>query len=220
MDREESWQVIEQERRTLADLLDTLTDEEWERPSLCGGWRIKDVAAHVALVPHPPNAWTMLVEGLRARGNFHRLNHDLAVKAAERPSAEIVAELADHAGSRKMPMVTNERNILFDILVHGQDIAIPLGRKRAMPIVAARAGADRVWRMGWPFWAKRRLKGFRLIATDTEWTVGAGKDVHGPVDALLLLVTGRTASLLRLTGEGVAELRSRLTGEPSSVTGS
>jgi len=82
-----------------------------------------------------------------------------------------------------LPVVTNYRNILFDILVHGQDIALPLGLRRDMPVEAARAGATRVWTMGWPFWANRRLRGFRLTATDTTWTSGKGADIRGPIDA-------------------------------------
>lgn len=206
MDREWSWRAIEQERLSLADLLETLTEEEWDRPSLCAGWRIRDVAAHVALAPRPPGPWTMLVEGVRARGSFHRLNHDLSVRHANRPGAELVAELREHAASRRLPVLTNHRNVLADILVHGQDIAIPLGRSRPMPPEAARAGATRVWTMGWPFWARRRLDGFRLSATDIEWTAGSGADVRGPIDALLLLLTGRSAALPRLTGAGVAVL--------------
>jgi uncharacterized protein (TIGR03083 family) len=220
MDREQSWDAIERERRSLADLLETLTDEEWERPSLCAGWRIRDVAAHVALAPQPPGAWSMLVEGVRARGSFHRLNHDVSVRHADRPGADLVAELREHAASRKLPAVTNYRNILYDVLVHGQDIAIPLGRERAMPLDAARAGATRVWTMGWPFWARRRLAGFRLSATDIDWTAGsapAGREVRGPIAALLLLLTGRTAALTRLSGDGVAELTARLTGSSSPV---
>ena len=104
-----------------------------------------------------------------------------------------------------LPVVTNYRNILFDILVHGQDIALPLGLRRDMPVEAARAGATRVWTMGWPFWAQRRLRGLRLTATDIAWTVGNGADVHGPIDALLLLLTGRSAALSRLAGHGVAD---------------
>jgi hypothetical protein len=88
----------------------------------------------------------------------------------------------------------------------GQDIAIPLGRQRAMPLAAAHAGADRVWTMGWPFWARRRLRGFRLTASDVDWSVGEGPDVRGPIDALLLLLTGRTAAFSRLTGDGVQRL--------------
>ena len=70
----------------------------------------------------------MLADGIRARGSFHRLNHDAAVRHAARPTPDIVAELRTHADSRRLPAVTNYRNILFDVLVHTQDIAIPLGR--------------------------------------------------------------------------------------------
>lgn len=210
MDAESSWRVIGQERLSLADLLETLTDVEWNRASLCEGWRIKDVAAHVALAPQPPNAWGMLTEGVRAVGRFHRLNHDVSVRYADRPGVDLVAALRLHADSRRLPKLTNYRNILFDILVHGQDIAIPLGRPREMPKEAARAGADRVWTMGWPFWAKHRLKGFRFTATDVEWTTGQGADVHGPIDALLLLFTGRRAGLTSLSGPGSTALSDRL----------
>jgi uncharacterized protein (TIGR03083 family) len=210
MDPEQSWWVIEQERLSLADLLETLTNTEWDLPSVCDGWRVRDVAAHVALAPQPPNAWAMLVEGFRAHGSFHKLNHDVSVRHANRSGADLVGELRQHAASRRLPKVTNYRNILYDILVHGQDIAIPLGRRREMPKEAARAGADRVWTMGWPFWAKHRLKGFRLTATDVDWTAGQGADIEGPIDALILLLTGRTVSLPRLSGPGVAALTTRL----------
>lgn len=208
MDSEESWRVITGQRLALADLLDGLPAQEWETPSLCAGWRVRDVAAHVAMAPQVLSVRAMTVEWVRAGGRFHRLNHDLAVRHAEsRPAERLVAELREHASSRRLPVVTSYRNILFDILVHGQDIAIPLGRPHPMPPAAARAGAARVWSMGWPFWARRRLRGVRLIATDVEWSAGAGAEVEGPIDALLLLLTGRlTAALPRLRGRGVPAL--------------
>ena len=214
MDREQAWQVVEQERLRLADLLAGLADDEWDTPSLSAGWRVRDVAAHVALAPQPPGPGEMVAWAVRARGRFHRLNHDVSVAHAEaRTGAELVAELRDHAASRRMPVLTNYRNILFDTLVHVQDIAIPLHRTLPMPVAAARAGATRVWTMGWPFWAKRRLAGFRLVATDTLWTVGEGEQVVcGPIEALLLLVTGRPAALDRLTGAGVGALTERVAG--------
>jgi uncharacterized protein (TIGR03083 family) len=194
MDEETSWTVIAEQRLALADLLDGLTADEWEHPSACTGWRVRDVAAHVAMAPQPPGPAAMLGAAVRARGSFNRLNHDLAVRHAARPPGEIVAQLRQHAASRRLPAVTNYRNIVPDVLVHGQDIAVPLGRDLPMPIAAARAAADRVWEMGWPFWARRRLRGVRLIATDTDWSAGAGQEVTGPIAALLLLVTGRTAT--------------------------
>lgn len=207
MDRELSWSVIEAERLRLAALLDSLDARDWDTPSLCSGWRVRDVAAHVALASQPPSIAGMLVEGARARGRFHLLNHDLAVRHADRLGADLVAELRAHAGSRRLPALTNYRNTLFDVLVHAQDIALPLGVDHAMPVEAARAGAQRVWTMGWPFWARRRLRSYRLVATDIDWTVGEGAVVEGPVAALLLLLTGRTALLDLLTGPGAARLR-------------
>jgi uncharacterized protein (TIGR03083 family) len=206
VDAESSWRVIEQERRSLAALLENLTDDQWNTPSLCDGWRIKDVAAHVALAPQAPSPLAMVVEGVRAGGRFHQMNHDVSVRHAERPGADLVAELREHASSRKLPKVTNYRNILFDVLVHGQDIAIPLGIRREMPKDAARAGIVRVWTMGWPFGVKRPLKRFRFTATDVDWAAGDGPEVSGPVEALLLLLTGRPAALPRLSGRGVEEL--------------
>ncbi len=210
MDRDDSWRVIQAQRHTLADMLEGLTDTQWEKRSLCQGWRVRDVAAHIAMAPQVPSLSSMLADAVRARGNFNLLNHDLAVRHATRPSTQIVAELREHAASRRLPVVTNYQNILFDILVHGQDIAIPLGIRRDMPVDAARTGATRVWTMGWPFWAKRRLRGLRLTATDTTWTVGHGADVRGPIAAMLLLLTDRPAALPQLTGDGLPTVTATL----------
>ena len=84
------------------------------------------------------------------------------------------------ANSRHLPAVTNYRNILFDIQVHAQDIAIPLGRDYPMQPEAARAGPDRVWTMAWPFWARRRLRGVRLVATHADWSQVPGRNCGGP----------------------------------------
>jgi hypothetical protein len=109
------------------------------------------------------------------------------------------------AASRKVPVVSNDRNVLFDLLVHGQDMAIPLAVDLRMPPEAA--AASRVWSMGWPFWARRRLRGIHLTATDVDWSVGSGAEIRGPIRCLLLLLTGRTSTAAPLlSGEGVAQL--------------
>ena len=109
MDQESGWSVIEKERRWLADLLESRDARDWDRPSLCAGWRIRDVAAHVALAPTPPSLGQMLIEGTRARGRFHKLNHDVAVRHADHLGARLVTELREHAGSRRLPAVTGYR---------------------------------------------------------------------------------------------------------------
>jgi uncharacterized protein (TIGR03083 family) len=212
MDAEMSWQVIKDQRLAIADLLDGLPASGWETPSLCAGWRVRDVAAHVSLVALPPTPGTLLVDLIRARGSFHRLNTNASLRRAQRAPEQLTADLRQHADSRRVPVVSDQRNVLFDVLVHAQDIAVPLGVDLPMPAAAAAAGATRVWSMGWPFWARRRLSGLRLTATDTEWAIGSGTDVHGPIRALLLLLTGRSRTALpMLAGKGLTQLSARTT---------
>ena len=207
MDKEETWQVVRQQRLAIADLLDGLTTQQWESRSLCTDWRIRDVAAHVLLVAEPPTPASLLADAVRARGSFHRLNTLAARRRALRSPGQLVVDLREHAGSRKVPVVSNYRNVLFDVMVHAQDIAIPLGLDLPLPPRAGAAAATRVWTMGWPFWAKRRLRGVRLTATDVDWSTGSGADVHGPIRAILLLLTGRTtAATATLAGDGMARL--------------
>jgi uncharacterized protein (TIGR03083 family) len=207
MDTEQTWHVIEEQRLAIAGLLDGLTPAQWESPSLCAGWRIRDVAAHLTTVSIPPSPGSLFADLIRARFSFDRLNTLASRRRAGRPTAQIVADLRAHAATRKVPIVSNDRNVLFDVLVHGQDIAIPLGLDLPMPPEAAAAGASRVWSMGWPFWAKRRLRGMRLTATDIDWAVGSGAEIRGPIRGLLLLLCGRTAvAAPLLSGEGVTHL--------------
>jgi uncharacterized protein (TIGR03083 family) len=210
IDTARTWQLITEARLQVADLLAGLTPEQWEHPSLCTHWRVRDVAGHLALVPHPPSAAALGRGLLRARGSFDRLNADMARRNARMPTRQIVAELREHAASRRVPVVTNADNVLFDVLVHTQDIAVPLDLDAPADVEAARAGAERVWAMGWPFHARRRLRGLRLVADDVAWSVGEGPEVTGPAQSLLLALTGRPAAVRRLAGPGAAELARRL----------
>ncbi|MEU3342265.1 maleylpyruvate isomerase family mycothiol-dependent enzyme [Streptomyces sp. NPDC002144] len=186
---DELWQVVDRERAGLADLLAGLSAEEWETPTRCGDWRVRDVAAHLTIGARCP-VRVVLREAVRARGNFDRMIHDSALREARLPVTEIVAHLRSIVGSRRMAPLTTPRESLLDVLVHGQDIALALGRTREMPPEAARDAADRVWTMRipprpWP------LPRARLVATDIEWTRGEGEEIRGPIAALLLLLTGR-----------------------------
>jgi len=205
MDTETRWTYVEAERRSLAALLEGLTDEQWESPSLCARWRVRDVAAHVAMTPAgAPSTWEIVTGVARARGDLWRFGCTVAVAWADaHTTADVVAVLDQQAGSRRMPVVTNAQNILLDVLVHGQDIAVPLGLDRPVPTEPGLEAFHRIWSMGWPFHARTRLAGLTLEATDTDLTVGAGPVVRGRLADLLLLTTGRTEGARpRLEGPG------------------
>jgi hypothetical protein len=132
--------------------------------------------------------------------------HDTARAAAGAPPDQLVAGIRAMVGSRRHVVGTTELEPLIDVLAHGQDIAVPLQRHRPVPPAAAAVAATRVWSMGWPFWARRRLRGVRLVATDSDWQAGAGPAVQGGTGDLLMLLTGRRHVLPQLSGPGVAAL--------------
>ncbi|WP_280400099.1 maleylpyruvate isomerase family mycothiol-dependent enzyme [Nocardia carnea] len=186
-----AWAAVTAERTGLADLLEGLTEAQWNHPSVCDGWRVRDVVAHILLTSRAKLPWLLWQTAL-ARGSITRMNFGTAIHYADkRTPAELLTELRAIAGLRHKPVATDAVDRLMDLLVHGQDIAIPLGIHREMPIDAARWSADRVWNMGWPFHARRTLAGHRLTATDTDWSAGAGTPLAAPIADLLLLVTGR-----------------------------
>ncbi|MFE6196183.1 maleylpyruvate isomerase family mycothiol-dependent enzyme [Streptomyces sp. NPDC057838] len=203
LDTDEIWRLVDRERSSLADLLESLSPEEWDAPTRCGDWRVRDVAAHLTIAARYSRG-RVVREMVRARGDWNRMIHDSAVREAARPVAGIAADLRSIVGSRRLAPTTSPHEPLLDLLVHGQDIALAVGRTRDMPRVAARDAAERVWTMRvpprpWP------LPKARLAATDIDWTRGSGPEVRGPIGALLLLLTGRPEAAREWAGR---------TGEP------
>lgn len=191
MNPDQVWHVIDAERIATADLVEDLSPREWAAPSLCAGWTVGDVAAHLAWQQRTP--LPALIGGLiRARGNMDRMIRDAAPRyGRSRSSRQIAAEIRGLAGSRRHPPGLSSVEVLIDILVHPQDIAVAVHRTHPMPAEAAAVAATRVWEMGRPFRAASRFPGRRLIATDTAWSAGAGEPLERPIGELLLAMTGR-----------------------------
>jgi uncharacterized protein (TIGR03083 family) len=209
------WAAIDLQRQRTANLLEQLSDDEWQQPSLCPGWMVRDVAAHLTLQQQGlTDALRYLIRNPGSLGGLNRTIRVSARTKARVPVEELVGEIRATIGSRRHNVGVTHLETLIDILVHGQDIAIPLQRELQMPASAAAAAATRVWSYAGK--GKARvfdnipLRGFRLTATDTLWSVGEGSEVRGPIDALLLLLTGRLAAVPRLAGDGADELRKRL----------
>lgn len=211
MESDAIWAAIEAQRLSLADLLAGLAPSEWTVHSLCASWTVKDVAAHLTL--STVGLREAVPAMLRARGDFNTMIHQTATaKAAARTTEEIVAELRTIAGSRRHPPGTKPIDPLVDVLIHGQDIARPLGQNRPVPSDAAVAAATRLWQQGLPYRARKRFAGIRFEATDAPIALGDGEPATGPVAAILLVTSGRPAALAELSGPGAALASRALAG--------
>src|SRR4051794_41658976 len=83
LDRDAVWASIDDERSSLADLLDDLGEEEWVHPSLCDGWRVRDVAAHLTLAT--AGVRDMAGPPVRGPGDVHPMVHGSAPRPAAAP---------------------------------------------------------------------------------------------------------------------------------------
>ncbi|WP_194818045.1 maleylpyruvate isomerase family mycothiol-dependent enzyme [Nocardia sp. XZ_19_385] len=192
MDREQIQEQVRKERLALADFLEGLSAEDWARPSLCAGWTVHEVLAHVTL-SNRDTLRTVVVEVIRARGNWDRANADAAIRrAAQFTPAELIAQLRAGADNHRRSPGAGVLDPLADIIVHGQDIARPLGRTLRTSPKQVIAPLEYV--LGSMFYgAKKRLRGKRLVATDVQWSHGDGaEEVRAPVVDLLMIATGRT----------------------------
>ena len=195
--------VIAAERRALADLLEPLTPAQWEAPSLCGGWSVKDVATHLMIGPTIDQADAGRAV-MAARGNIGRAMDLMVADRRDRPTSQVVADLREHAESTFAPPVVGLRGPLTDIRLHALDIAIPLGLEvehtpEVWPVVLDFLVSWRA-RVGFVPGGRPRLA---YVVTDLDWHHGSGPRVAGPAAYLAMALCRRTAGLARLEGPGL-----------------
>jgi uncharacterized protein (TIGR03083 family) len=208
-ERERVFQAVADERRSIAALIDDLDATQLSTASLCAGWDVKTVAAHL-VSDFADGFWGFLASGLR-HGNVDRGIDALARRRARASAAEIAETLRREAGHRVSPPVSGPVSGLTDVLVHGADMRIPLGLPyQPDPVQVARVldFLTGITQIG--FFPQRRLRGLALCDEDTGRTWGDGDVIRGPGAAVMLAVCGRTVAFDDLTGPGVPVLRSRL----------
>jgi uncharacterized protein (TIGR03083 family) len=192
-------------------LIEVLDDAQLAVPSLCVGWDVKTVAAHVVstVLDGMPGFLQMAIRC----GGLSRGIDVLARRRAQTPIAEIVAALHEHADRPISSPVFGPRGPLADILVHTGDVRIPLGLPFEPDVQHAVSAMDFLTG-GWPigFLPLGQLRGIRLSASDIRQSWRDGAEISGPVGALMMGVCGRTATLNALDGPGMEILRRRLAG--------
>lgn len=209
MQRERVFVAVASERRALASLIENLDGAQLATPSLCAGWDVKTVAAHL-VSDFEDGFWGFLASGLR-HGSMYRGIDALARRRSEASATDIANTLRNRAEHRLSPPVTGPRSGLTDVLVHGADIRIPLEiTHRPDPEHVAWVLDFLTGRTQLGFLPRGRLSGIALVDEDTGRSWGTGDALVGPGEALMLAACGRTVAFDRLTGPAVAVLRARL----------
>jgi uncharacterized protein (TIGR03083 family) len=195
------------ERTELADFLATLTAQQWEVPSLCVGWRVRDVVAHIMSFD---GVSLLTMFGRVVRGRIVHANQIAVAELASLSVEQLLDRLRADLRPRGLATMFGGRLALLDATIHHQDIRRPLGAPREIPAERLHwVLRDSVRSPELPAW--RLARGVRLAPTDLDWSHGHGPEVTGPAEALLMAITGRASAIGELAGEGQPILARRLT---------
>jgi uncharacterized protein (TIGR03083 family) len=196
------------EREDIAAFLDELSDEQWESPTLCEGWHVRDVVAHMFGYDEL-SAAGLVSQFAKGRLNVNRINQRMVGHVSGRSPDQLRALVRNHVEPRGLTAGFGGRIALTDNMIHHQDIRRPLGRSRRIPTERVRAAMDFA-RYAPTIRGAWQARGLRLIADDLDWSFGRGLEVRGSGEALLMAMAGRPDALKDLSGPGQPRLAQRL----------
>src|SRR3990170_788000 len=183
--KDDIWPMVHAERAALIADLEHVDDAQWEQPSLCDGWTVYDVVAHMVDTARTTRR-SFVVDMVRMRFDFDRQNALGLVRgrgATPLQTLEGLREVASLTSTPPAPIVTR----LVEEVLHGEDIRRPLGLTRSYPQDAVVRCLRYLARTAATFGgARERIAGVRLTATDVDLSIGDGPDVRGTALALLL----------------------------------
>ncbi|HEY7626065.1 MAG TPA: maleylpyruvate isomerase family mycothiol-dependent enzyme [Ilumatobacteraceae bacterium] len=214
-DDAKTWGMTHAERATVADVLATLTPEQWAAQSWCGQWTVRQTAAHI--VTGAEQTVARFTKGMVANGfRFNTMMDRNAKRLGTRPPDELIDRLRARVSTTNGPPAP-PLTMLGEIVVHGHDICRALGVAYDTDPVALLACLDMYKVASFPLGTKKRIEGLRLRATDIDWAHGQGPEVSGPAIPLMMAMTGRRGGLDGLSGDGLETLRRRMTSRAGAA---
>jgi uncharacterized protein (TIGR03083 family) len=187
----------------LADVLDAASDGQWDTPSLCAGWRVREVVAHLTMAARYSEE-EFMAELQRCGFDFTRLSNEIAARDASLPEGELIKNLRSEVMHHWAPPGGGYHGALNHVVIHGLDVTVPLGVPRLPPdqtievILDDLTHGDGTVRFGVD------IAGRRLQATDLDWSFGAGPPLRGAAADLALVICGRSVPPGRLEGAPLA----------------
>jgi len=194
--------VIAAEFLALADLLDSATDAQWNSPSLCEGWRVREVIAHLTMAARYSEE-EFMAELRNCDFDFGRLSNQIASRDAELPTGELIANLRSDVMHHWTPPGGGYHGALNHVVIHGLDVTVPLGVPRRSPDETIRVVLDDLTEGGGHAHFGIDTEGRSLQATDLDWSYGSGPALRGAAEDLALALCGRTIPDARLEGKSL-----------------
>lgn len=146
---------------------------------------------------------------VRARFDTDRHNDRLIARRRGATPDETLATFRSLVPSRTAAAGAHVA-MLGEVVVHGQDIARPLGIELVPAPSAVLEVAGFYASKDFAVNSRTLVRGLSLAADDAPFEVGSGPAVRGDLLALTLAMAGRADACSELRGPGVSELRRRI----------
>ena len=184
----------------LADLLDSAAEAQWDTPSLCAGWRVREVVAHMTMAARY-SAEEIMAELSRCEFDFGRLSNEVADRDAKLATSELVANLRSDMMQHWTPPGGGYHGALNHVVIHGLDVTVPLGVPRRSPDDTIRVILDDLTQGGVHQHFGTNIEGRSLQAVDLDWSYGSGPALRGAAGDLAVMLCGRALPAGRIQGE-------------------
>jgi uncharacterized protein (TIGR03083 family) len=191
--------AITANRLRLAQTLSQLESGSWEAPTLCQGWRVREVAAHISM-PFRYSTARFFGEVLRSGGRFNKMADRCAKRDSSLSPDELVAAIRDNAEDTWKPPGGGLEGALVHDVIHTLDVSVPLGIEHTIPSSTMRTVLDVIGRPKTVKYFGADLDGIELRADDLDWSFGSGEPVSGSAQALALVLCGRKLPTGKLLG--------------------
>ena len=197
-------EMARDEREGFASFLDGLTSQQWNSPTLCELWTVREVAIHTVSYDELSTAG-LVGRFLKGRLNTDRINAIGVADYSDRSPEQITVLIRSYAQPHGLTGGFGGKIALTDGMVHQQDIRRSIGLPRTIDPERLRKALNFA-RFAPTIRGAWRARGVRLVASDLDWSHGRGPEVRGPGEALLMAMAGRRAALDDLDGPGKAKL--------------
>jgi uncharacterized protein (TIGR03083 family) len=191
--------TVATELTSLADLLDTASAAQWDTASLCAGWRVREVVAHLTMAARYSHEQFM-AELQRCGFDFTRLSNEVAARDATLPTDELIKNLRSEVLQHWAPPGGGYRGALNHAVIHGLDVTVPLNVPRLSSDETIRVILDDLTQRDGSVRFGIDIAGRQLQATDLEWSFGQGPLLRGAAADLALVICGRSVPPGRLEG--------------------
>jgi len=197
-------EMARDEREEFASFLDGLTSQQWNSPTLCELWTVREVAIHTVSYDELTTAG-LVGRFLKGRLNTDRINAIGVADYSDRSPQQITVLIRSYAQPHGLTGGFGGKIALTDGMIHQQDIRRSIGLPRTIDPERLRTALNFA-RFAPTIRGAWRARGVRLVASDLDWSHGRGPEVRGPGEALLMAMAGRRAALDDVDGPGKAKL--------------